>query len=201
MPKLISAAEYARTRGVSRNAVSKAIAGKRISFTTDANGRKLIDPDVADVEWAANTDVKSQRRGAPQQFAKTQPLARSARARLKDAAKDAGDVAGAARPSAPQVLPDGSSLLEESTRLARVKTMLAELDLQQRRGDMVSATAIRALYATKLLAAREMLEAIPDRISARLAVEQDAEKVHRLITTEIRAAMLAAAQDPVLTRN
>lgn len=50
----VSQAAYARARGVSREAVRKAIATGRIS-TVDG---KRINPSVADVEWAENTKAR-----------------------------------------------------------------------------------------------------------------------------------------------
>lgn len=47
---------YARYRGVSVEAVSKAVKQKRISCRRDEKGQALINPEVADREWAANSD-------------------------------------------------------------------------------------------------------------------------------------------------
>lgn len=52
---LVSQAEYARRRNVSREAVRRAIVAGRIS-TVDG---KRINPAVADVEWAANTKARA----------------------------------------------------------------------------------------------------------------------------------------------
>lgn len=57
MTTLISPAEYARRRGVSREAVRKAIDTGRISTVQGDTGRKMIDPEVADIQWAKNTDI------------------------------------------------------------------------------------------------------------------------------------------------
>lgn len=66
MLELISPAEYSRRRGVSKEAVSKAIEKGRITTILGENGRKLIDPEVADIQWAKNTDpLQSQRANAP----------------------------------------------------------------------------------------------------------------------------------------
>lgn len=66
MTTLISPAEYARRRGVSREAVSKAIEKGRISTVSGDNGRKMIDPEVADIQWAKNTDpAQSARANSP----------------------------------------------------------------------------------------------------------------------------------------
>ncbi len=50
---LISKSAYARHRGVDEKAVRKAVAEGRISLI---NGK--IDPDVADIQWAANTRAR-----------------------------------------------------------------------------------------------------------------------------------------------
>lgn len=50
----VSQAEYARARGVSREAVRKAIKAGRVS-TVDG---KRIDPAVADAEWSAHTKAR-----------------------------------------------------------------------------------------------------------------------------------------------
>lgn len=55
---LMSVSAYARHRGCDEKAVRKAIAENRISAQTAANGRKLIDPDVADIQWARNTRAR-----------------------------------------------------------------------------------------------------------------------------------------------
>ncbi len=50
MADLVTQAEYARRRGVSRAAVSKAVDTKRITLI---NG--MIDVEVADIQWSRNT--------------------------------------------------------------------------------------------------------------------------------------------------
>lgn len=55
---LLTVSAYARHRGCDEKAVRKAIAESRISFQPGANGRKLIDPDVADIQWARNTRAR-----------------------------------------------------------------------------------------------------------------------------------------------
>lgn len=61
---LITASEYAKQRGVTKQAVSKALRDGRISYTEDENGRKMIDPSTADQEWNDNTHVP---RSAPKE--------------------------------------------------------------------------------------------------------------------------------------
>ncbi len=54
---LVTQAEYARRRGVSAVAVKKAVDSDRIT-TVESNGKKMIDPEVADIQWAKNTREK-----------------------------------------------------------------------------------------------------------------------------------------------
>lgn len=49
---------YAKLRGVSANAVRKAIDSGRITTIRDTNGNLKIDPDQANHEWFENTDPK-----------------------------------------------------------------------------------------------------------------------------------------------
>lgn len=56
--RLLTVSAYARHRGCDEKAVRKAIAESRISFQPSASGRKLIDPDVADIQWAKNTRAR-----------------------------------------------------------------------------------------------------------------------------------------------
>jgi hypothetical protein len=53
---LMSMRQYAKHRGVTVEAVSKAVKAGRISCNRDERGYAQIDPDVADREWDANTD-------------------------------------------------------------------------------------------------------------------------------------------------
>jgi hypothetical protein len=55
---LLSVSAYARHRGCDEKAVRKAIAERRISAQESPGGRKLIDPEVADIQWARNTRAR-----------------------------------------------------------------------------------------------------------------------------------------------
>ena len=57
--QLITIAAYARHRGCDEKAVRKAIEEGRITAIQQPNGRKLIDPEVADIQWARNTRARA----------------------------------------------------------------------------------------------------------------------------------------------
>src|SRR3954471_10646635 len=59
---LMSFAQYARHRGVSKAAVTYAIRDGRISVVTDGSGKRYIESDVADREWTQNTQHEMRRK-------------------------------------------------------------------------------------------------------------------------------------------
>jgi phage terminase Nu1 subunit (DNA packaging protein) len=58
--QFMSYAEYGRHRGVSREAVRKAVAEGRISMVTGPKGKPGVDKDAADKAWAANTKAQAE---------------------------------------------------------------------------------------------------------------------------------------------
>lgn len=59
--ELITVSEYARRRGCDEKAVRKAILAGRIT-PIERDGRRLIDPRVADIQWAENTRARADSR-------------------------------------------------------------------------------------------------------------------------------------------
>ncbi len=191
MTQLATIAEYARLRGCSRQAIEKAAAKGRITLIDSPKGR-LVDIDQANIEWAARTDSTQQHRGAPGEFAKTQRLGRASSATKRNEAP-AGRAPAPADP--PAILP-GLSLIEEKTRSERLRIEKQELDLAERRGELVSRHRVVAALSSKLISAAETLQGLPDRLAAVFAAETDAGVIHRTMTVEIRAAMAAIAIVP-----
>lgn len=57
--QLITVSAYARHRGCDEKAVRKAIEERRITPIPGKNGRNMIDPAVADIQWAQNTRARA----------------------------------------------------------------------------------------------------------------------------------------------
>ena len=57
--QLINVSAYARHRGCDEKAVRKAIEERRITPIPGKNGRNMIDPVVADIQWAQNTRARA----------------------------------------------------------------------------------------------------------------------------------------------
>lgn len=167
MPQeLITQAEYARRRKVSREAVRKAVAAGRITLI-----RGKVDPEVANIQWERNTD-----------------LHQSLRANAQKMMGEGGGApdGGAHKPDGAHA-PEGSGtdLLSARTRFEQARAENEELDLQQRRGLLVVAVDVRRTAHDVARQAREMLTGIPDRLATQLAVESDPAKVHAMLDAEI----------------
>lgn len=185
--ELLSLRAYARKRGVNLSAVQKAIQTKRISVTIDANGRKKIDPAVADIQWAQNTRPDQQERGSLKDFEKTQ----------SDLANFTAH--GSALPGAASISLNGNGLSVEKAETEAIRRQLMELQLAQKRGELVNVNDFSRAYASKLKAANDALNSMADRISPLLAAETDVNEVDKILRSEIRRAMSLIAQEAAET--
>jgi hypothetical protein len=70
-----------------------------------------------------------------------------------------------------------------------------EMDLAERRGELISLTSIRAVWSSKLIAA-SALQSIPDGFAAVLAAETRPDVVHRILSNEIRHIMAQLSVNP-----
>ena len=147
---LISQADYAKHRGCSEAAVSKAIKANRISLI---DGK--IDPAVADMQWKRNSRARvdsGQRRGQP-------------------AAGDRTPVHGTGDSgSTGDDKPGGADYWESRARREAAEAELAELSLGEKRAELVrKADVDRAAY-TAARAMRDGLTNCARRLGAACAV-------------------------------
>lgn len=155
--KLMSQAVYARHRGCSRVSVFRAVQAGRISaFGPD----KMIDPDLADVQWAKNTRVRVGTKPPPAEAA-------------PEAAADAGTV----------------SYAEAKRRQAVAEAAMAERASELQAGTMILALQARDAWAKACVSAREVLRSVPDRLAPLLVVETDARAIALLLNEELTRAM------------
>jgi hypothetical protein len=162
--KTATKAEYAKLRGMTRQAVYKAIKEGRLIEAVLSTG--LIDVDVADREWAAHTN----------------PLNGGNRFTRED------DIVPKAR--AVGINPDAPPPLNESKTLrAAYEAKLAQLEYEEKSEILINADAVKrdAFKAARLT--RDAMLAIPDRMAAELAGVTDAFVIHTKMTHEIRAAI------------
>jgi hypothetical protein len=176
LAKFVGLRAFARLRGVSPTAVSKAIASGRIR-SAEKRGRKWeIDLEAASAEWTANTDPSKQR---PPESSNPK---RGSQADLFD--------------DGPVRLPptNGSGPLAVSMqRAAAIKlscqAQLARLEYEERSGSLVKKDRVTLEAFQLARAIRDALLAIPDRLAASIAGESDERTVHEMLRVELVAVL------------
>lgn len=164
---LITQAEYARRRGCSREAVRRAVEQGRI---TAWGAKKLVHPVLADSQWQENS-----------------------RARAGSTPATAGAAAAGGSSGAPPAAPaseekdDGYSAFRARREAADAE--LKEMELAQRRGELVSVSEIRAKLGERLGQVREQLLQLPARLAPLMVGETDQARLQTLLDDELRAAL------------
>ena len=159
---LISMAELAKLKNVSRMAVSKKVkSGKLDSAVVNHNGRKLINKEEAFRLWdiqalpSKDTTVRKQ-------------LKQKIDAKTED-----------------EIPAYGESKAKREYFLAE----LAKLDVEEKKEQLVSVDEIKKSSFAKARAMREALTNLADRLSHQLAGEDDATVIHNLLSIEHREAL------------
>ena len=159
---LISMAELAKLKNVSRMAVSKKVkSGKLDSAVVNHNGRKLINKEEAFRLWdiqalpSKDTTVRKQ-------------LKQKINAKTDD-----------------EIPAYGESKAKREYFLAE----LAKLDVEEKKEQLVRVDEIKKSSFAKARAMREALTNLADRLSHQLAGEDDATVIHNLLSIEHREAL------------
>jgi hypothetical protein len=150
-------------RGISQAAVNKAWKAGRITKVLDPVTKTLkIDPSIADAEWARNTDIDQQMRGNGGVL----PLApRAPQPGAEQPAGMAGPPPATATGGGAATDDLREELLESKLRQQRADTELRELELAERRGELVSVDEQRKVSARRYRAIRDQVLGIPDRLA------------------------------------
>lgn len=151
----ISQADYARRRGVTRQAVAAAVAAGRLTtFGPD----KRIHPVLADQEWQANT-----------------------RARVSHVASPPATAAAAA-PTAAATAPSYDT---SRARREAATAEIAELQLAREIGAVVGREEIFQSFAEAIVIMRSAFEAMPARLALRLAGEVHEDAVQAILADDV----------------
>lgn len=150
----MSLTAYAKRRGVSTVAVSKAIATGRLreSVIMVDGQPKIRDPEFADREWEANTRPRVDQQPAPGAAPKAKATA-------------------AADPDADQVPDYFESRARREAAAARREAALAELaelDVDERKGELVPTVEARADVIDKFTIVKTRILGVPTRVAQRL---------------------------------
>jgi hypothetical protein len=183
--------EYARHRGCAQNAVKKAEDDGRIAAAVkrDEDGTFIgIDWRLADQLWLQNTDLDQAIRGnggvLPLLPARGEPLS---------------PVQPADRSRDEELRGD---LLESKLRQQRADTELRELELAERRGELVSVEELSRVSARRYRAIRDQVLGIPDRLAwlsreDRLKLAAELKRVLHDLSNDARAEAAAGAEERV----
>lgn len=171
---LISQAEYAKRRGCSEAAVSKAISKKRISLI---DGK--IDPSVADMQWSMNTRVRAGSGRSP-----GGPAGSVEQLALVPGADGTGD-----KPAAETTAPGGDDYWKSRSRREAAEAELAEMDLATKRGELIQVKAVELVWSAALASAREHLLQVRARLAPLLAVESETFQIEQLLDLEHNKAL------------
>jgi hypothetical protein len=180
--RLVTAAEYARLRNLSRSTISRQI--KSGVIPTREGGR--IDPTEADQARERNLDrVKvaaadvRKRNPPPAETDSRPPVTEATPVSEPDAAEDDADVAGAP--------PDYWQI---RTRLEEAKLAKAVRENLEAEGKLLSAEEVSAHWAADGTMIRDEVMALPSRIVARLP-EEWRRQVSIIVQEETRRALSA----------
>lgn len=172
---LITQAEYARRRGCSKQAVSKAVKTGRVTLIDG-----LIDQEIADREWARNTDPDQQERGAPEQFEVTQARAQ----------------ASAEPPPTAEKADYDPRLVDAKARTERLRADLLEMEIREKRAELIDADAARRVQFNLARSTRNAILAVPSRLAPLLAPIADAAEIERMLDAELRQICQQIAATP-----
>jgi len=182
-PKLMTQAEYARHReaqgmsGGTRQAVARAVEAERISTI---GPDKLIDPQVADIQWERNSRARASTRGASASESPAQGVG------VATASESAA--AASAPPAAPAAV---NHYQDARTRREQAEAEKAELELARMAGRVIErAPAQQAVYDA-FHALRDSVLATARRVAPACIGLNDTRELEHLIAAELRKSFQA----------
>jgi len=210
---MISIRAYADSRGISHTAVQKAIKSGRLVKClgkSDSGAVKIADADLADKEWAANTDQSKplnvisgeprRRRtenSAPFEPRQSENMPAKMPTKALRAAAPAAEAESAGEASAPE--PGGGPSYAKSRAIREAyQARLSKLEYEEKAGKMLPADAVRVTMFNTTRRCRDMLMAVPDRVTPLVVGLTDQHEIHRLLTDEVRrvCAEIATLKPP-----
>ena len=169
----LSLRAYSKHRGVSLPAVQKAIRSGRI--TTRPDGK--VDPEQADADWERNTTPRTDRSGL----------------RTKTVPRSYWPAVGSQQPQSEPLLGNLTSFATARSVREQYLARLTKIQFEKETGKLVGRDEVQVAAFNKFRTFRDGMLNIPDRVSAQIASETDAGKVHQILTAEIRKALLEFA--------
>lgn len=164
--------------GVSKQAVSKAVAEGRIQLILDhSDGKMKLNPDLASKQWREKTLPRIENSKI------TNPFKESSIANLSN--KELKEEFGG---KASHIL-DDADLMEAKTEKERFQAKLLELEFKEKTGELISAEKAKkeAFKLGRLI--RDAILNVPSQICNELAAETDPFKVHNKLSYALTKAL------------
>lgn len=181
-------AEYALRKGVSRPAISQAIAAGRVLVLAD--GR--VDVEASDRAWERKTDaVQSARANAPKRRAQAMADEPHRSPTLADRSGHGAGENEAGAPLARVIYDFESARAKRETHAANI----AEMEERKRAGELCETSAVLMTMTTIGSNFRTALERVADKLADRVAAETDPHACHQIISAEITQALDQLAKD------
>ena len=173
----MSLRQYARHRGVQLFTIQAAIKSGRISTIADESGRGWIDPEIADKQFAENTDPSKQNRKP-----------------------DLGDpilrrLHGCQDPETPAPPEEIGGFQKSKARTQLYQAKLKRLEYLKELGKLVDAEKVRSEAFKIGKATKEAVLGVSDKIAPILAATSDQKEVRRILFEELNKALEAAARE------
>jgi hypothetical protein len=185
--------EYARYRGVSGEAVSKAVRSGRISTIQDHNGNRKIDPAIADQEWDRNTNHT--KKNVSEYIKRPSPAAEPPPEQNEQTMADSVEEPAPA-PAQQQVFtPDpeaekASKTYHQSRSIKEAySARLQRLAYEEKLGKLINVEKVRVAAFNTARIVRDAILSVPDRISHEVASIQDPHEVHIRMTEALIEAL------------
>lgn len=175
--ELMTVSAYARHRGCDEKAVRKAITEERIT-PIERDGKKLIDPAVADIQWERNTRARVAKKAAP-------GADNAAPAAGRDDGPPAGDV-------------DYMSYQAARAMRENEEAMKARLERLELEKKLTSAEDVGRAIWTAFRLLRDSAMPLGRRLGGELAAMADPREIQLRIDEEMRN-VLNAFRDKLLT--
>jgi len=164
----ITFAEYARRRGVSRARITQAVQKGLIS-TIDVDGKRRINPTVADAEWSKRSDAMA-RKGFESRVAKEK--------------KKTGDPEPPEEPSSVVPKYEDSRAIREAFN-ARIK----RLEYEEKKKRLIDSEVVREEFNRISRRVKNSILNIPPKIATELAAEVDPHNVEVTLDAALREAL------------
>jgi hypothetical protein len=193
----VSLRAYARHRGVSLRAVQKAIQAGRIERTPTGK----IDVQTADTQWDRRTAPRpliAKRSGPPANLQKQRAVSAVDQGGQPLEPNRIPNTVAEPRKEPPRGDLPGASAGDYSRARAVRENYLAhmsKLDFEERSGKLIRRDEVQVAAFNRFRTFRDGMLNLPDRLAAVLAAESDSAKVHDILATEIRKALLEFADD------